>query len=202
MKNIFVTAIGTDSGKTMISAILCEALGAAYWKPIQAGYPRDAETVASLVSSKSFKTFPERYLLRTPASPHAAAKIDEVNISVKDFQLPCQEQTVIEGAGGCLVPLNDHEFVIDIAAHLACDIVLVSNLYLGSINHTLLTLHLLKSKHLPLKGIIFNGIPNVESERIILHHAKVPCLLRVAQEPMIDRERVSHYSKELLKNWK
>lgn len=201
MKNIFVTAIGTDSGKTMISAILCEALGVPYWKPIQAGYPRDTETVASLVSNKKFKAFPERYLLKTPASPHAAAKIDGVDIVVNDFKSPGTEQTVIEGAGGCLVPINDREFVIDIAAHLDCEIVLVSNLYLGSINHTLLTLHFLRSRKLPLKGIIFNGIPNPESERIILHHAGLPCLLRVAQEPMIDKERVLHYSKELLKNW-
>lgn len=198
MKNIFVTAIGTDSGKTMVSAILCKALGAAYWKPIQAGYPRDTETVMSLVPG--VKSFPERYLLNTPASPHAAAKIDGVNIHVDDFSLPSKEQIVIEGAGGCLVPINDNEFVIDIAKHLDPEIILVSNLYLGSINHTLLSLHLLKG--LPMKGIIFNGISNPESERIILHHANLPCLLRIAQEPEIDKERVSYYAKELLKTWR
>lgn len=202
MKNIFVTAIGTDSGKTMTSAILCEALGAAYWKPIQAGLPRDTDTVASLVSNKNFKAFPERHLLKTPASPHAAARIDGVHISVHDFTSPAREGIVMEGAGGCLVPINDHEFVIDIAEVLKCEIILVSNLYLGSINHTLLTLHLLQSRKLPVKGIIFNGVPNEESERIILRHANLPCLLRVAREPMIDKERVSHYAKELLKNWR
>lgn len=202
MKNIFVTAIGTDSGKTIISAILCEALGACYWKPVQAGFPRDTDTVTSLVSNRSFKAFPEKYLLQTPASPHAAARIDGVEINVRDLELPGNELTVIEGAGGCLVPLNDREFVIDIAKHLDCAIVLVSNLYLGSINHTLLTLELLKSRSLHVKGIIFNGVPNHESERIILHHAQLPCLLRMAQEPMIDKERVSHYAQELLKNWK
>ena len=202
MKNIFITAIGTDSGKTMVSAILCEALGASYWKPIQAGYPRDTDTVASLVSNQSFKAFPEKYLLHTPASPHAAAKIDHVTIRIEDFSLPGRELTVIEGAGGCMVPVNDNDFVIDIAKHLDCGIVLVSNLYLGSINHTLLTLHLLRSRKLPLKGIIFNGKPNEESERIILHHAQLPCLLRVAQEPVVDKECISRYAKELLKNWK
>jgi dethiobiotin synthetase len=200
MKNIFVTAIGTDSGKTMVSAILCEALNATYWKPIQAGLPRDTDTVTSLVSSKHFKAFPEKYLLKTPASPHAAAKIDNVEINIDDFQIPGNELIIIEGAGGCMVPINDNEFVIDIAKHLDCEIVLVSNLYLGSINHTLLTLHLLKN--FPVKGIIFNGVPNPQSERIILHHANLPCLLRISQEPLIDKERVSHYAKELLKNWK
>lgn len=202
MKNIFVTAIGTDSGKTIVSAILCEALGAGYWKPIQAGHPRDTDTVSSLVSNSSFNAFPEKYLLKTPASPHASAKIDGVDIELRDFQLPGRELTVIEGAGGCMVPINDTDLVIDIAQHLDCEIVLVSNLYLGSINHTLLTLHLLKTRNLPVRGIIFNGIPNAESERIILHHAGLPCLLRISQESMIDKERVSHYAKELLKNWK
>lgn len=202
MNNIFVTAIGTDSGKTMVSAILCEALGAAYWKPIQAGLPRDTDTVSQLVSGHLFRSFPEKYLLQTPASPHAAAKIDGVNITVTDFTLPGDQLTVVEGAGGCMVPINDSEFVIDIASHLDCEIVLVSNLYLGSINHTLLTLHLLRSRKMKVKGIIFNGIPNVESERIILHHANMPCLLRVAQEAEINKERISHYAKELLKNWK
>ena len=202
MKNIFVTAIGTDSGKTIISAILCEALGAAYWKPIQAGLPRDTDTVASLVSNKNFKTFPELYLLKTPASPHAAAKIDDVEIKISDFKVPGKELTVIEGAGGCMVPVNDHELVIDLAKHLDCDIVLVCNLYLGSINHSLLTLHLLRSRGLPVKGIMFNGKPNEESERIILHHAQLPCLLRVAEEGKVDKEFISRYAKELLKNWK
>jgi dethiobiotin synthetase len=202
MKNIFVTAIGTDSGKTMVSAIMCEALGACYWKPIQAGFPRDTDTVTSLVSNPAFRSFPEKYLLKTPASPHAAAKIDGVSINVDDFKVPASDLTVIEGAGGCLVPVNDNEFVIDLAGHLDCDIILVSNLYLGSINHTLLTLELLKNKNLPLRGIIFNGVPNKESERIILHHTTVPCLLRIAQEPLMDRERVSHYAKEFFKNWK
>lgn len=202
MKNIFVTAIGTDSGKTMVSAIICEALGAAYWKPIQAGYPRDTDVVSSLVTNRSFKSYPEKYLLKTPASPHAAARIDGVDIKLNDFTLPGNGQLVVEGAGGCMVPINDDDFVIDIAKKLECEIILVSNLYLGSINHTLLTLHLLKGGNLPVKGIVFNGVPNAESERIILHHAGLPCLLRIAQEPVIDKERVSHYAKELLKNWK
>jgi dethiobiotin synthetase len=202
VKNIFVTAIGTDSGKTLVSAILCEALGGCYWKPIQAGLPRDTDTVSSLVSNRAFKTYPERYLLNTPASPHAAAKIDSVKIKVSDFTIPSRELTIVEGAGGCLVPINDNEFVIDLAGHLDCEIVLVSNLYLGSINHTLLTLHLLRTRGLPVKGIIFNGNTNAESERIILHHAEMPKLLHVAQESAITKERVSHYAKELLKNWK
>ncbi|HMJ70993.1 MAG TPA: dethiobiotin synthase [Cyclobacteriaceae bacterium] len=200
MSNFFVTAIGTDSGKTIVSAILCEALGARYWKPVQAGYPRDTETVASLVSNPFFKSFPERYLLNTPASPHAAAKIDGVTIKVSDFVLPSKEQLVIEGAGGCMVPLNDDEFVIDLAGKIPCEVIVVSNLYLGSINHTLLTVSLLKNKNLPVKGIIFNGPRNEESERIILHHSGWPCLLRIENEKSIDRAMVLRYAEEIKRN--
>jgi dethiobiotin synthetase len=202
MNNLFVTAIGTDSGKTLVSAILCEALGAPYWKPVQAGYPRDTETVASLVSNPSFKTFPETFLLNTPASPHAAAKIDGVQIRVSDFVLPSTERHVIEGAGGCMVPLNDDEFVIDLAEKLPCEIILVSNLYLGSINHTMLTLNLLQARKRPVKGIIFNGPRNDESERIILHHSRLPCLLRIEKEEIIDRACVSRYAQAIKKHFK
>lgn len=199
MKNIFVTAIDTDSGKTLVSAILCEALGAHYWKPIQAGYPRDTETVESLVSNPAFRAYKETYLLNTPASPHAAAKIDGVKINLDDFVLPSKHLAVIEGAGGCLVPINDNEFVIDIASNLDCQIVLVADLYLGSINHTLLTVQLLKNRKFPVKGIIFNGPRNEESERVILHHSGWPCLLRIEKETTIDKAMVSRYAKEIQK---
>jgi dethiobiotin synthetase len=200
MSNYFVTAIGTDSGKTVVSAILCEALGARYWKPVQAGHPRDTEIVASLVSNPFFKSFPETYLLNTPASPHAAAKIDGVTINLIDFVLPSKEQLVIEGAGGCMVPLNDEEFVIDLAAKIPCEIIVVSNLYLGSINHTLLTVSLLKNRKLPVKGIIFNGARNEESERIILHHSGWPCLLRIENEKAIDKAMILRYAEKIKRN--
>src|SRR6186997_2375007 len=104
----FVTAIDIDSGKTLVSAILCEALQADYWKPVQAGLPRDSDTVRELVSNPLTKVHPERYLLRTPASPHAAAKLDGIEIKLQDFKIPVTNNTlIIEGAGGCLVPLND-----------------------------------------------------------------------------------------------
>src|SRR5882724_5124748 len=112
--NYFVTAIGTDSGKTFFSAILCEALQADYWKPVQAGMPRDADTVRSLLSNTVSKIHDETYLLGTPASPHAAAKRDDVTIQMQRFIIPLtHNDLVIEGAGGCLVPLNDIDFVID-----------------------------------------------------------------------------------------
>jgi dethiobiotin synthetase len=194
--NYFVTAIGTDSGKTIASAILCKALHADYWKPVQAGYPRDADTIKSLVPDCTIH--PETYLLNTPASPHASAKIDGVHIDLEKFVLPkTNNSIIIEGAGGCLVPLNDHDFVIDIPAKLNLQIILVANLYLGSINHTLLTVQLLKQRNLPVAGIIFNGKSNPESERIILKHSGYKTIWHIKEEAEINSGMISAYAEKI-----
>jgi dethiobiotin synthetase len=200
--NYFVTAIGTDCGKTLFSAILCEALKADYWKPVQAGFPRDSDTVKSLLSNNVTHFHPETYLLNTPASPHAAAKIDGVTIDLNTFSLPQTEKDlIIEGAGGCLVPLNDDDFVISLAKKFKAEVILVSNLYLGSINHTLLSADYLKRNNFPVKGIVFNGPSNPESERIILKHTGYRCLLQINQEETVTNETVMKYANQLRLSW-
>lgn len=200
--NYFVTAISTDSGKTLVSSILCEALEADYWKPVQAGLPKDSDTVRSLLSNEKSSIHPERFLLKTPASPHAAAKIDKIEIDIKTLKVPSTSgNLIIEGAGGCLVPLNDNDFVIDIASNIPCEIILVSNLYLGSINHTLLTVECLRKRKAQVKGIVFNGVPNEESERIILKHSGFRKLLHVGREALIDKTIVKKYAQRLLQSW-
>jgi dethiobiotin synthetase len=201
--NFFVTGIDTDSGKTLVCAILCEALNADYWKPIQAGMPRDADTVEKLVTNSKTKIYPETFLLNTPASPHAAAKIDGVKIRVKDFTLPVTvNNLIVEGAGGCLVPLNEQEFIIDLIVKLRLPIILVADLYLGSINHSLLTIEALQQRKLRIEGIIFNGPSNPESENIILSHSKLKCLLKIAAEKEINPDVVKGYAAQFIKNWK
>jgi dethiobiotin synthetase len=196
--NYFVTAIGTDCGKTFFSAILCEALQADYWKPVQAGLPRDSETVRSLLTNSVSKIHPETFLLNAPASPHAAAKLDDVAIELNDFKIPeTKNNLVIEGAGGCLVPLNDKDYVIALAKKFESEIILVSNLYLGSINHTLLSAYYLSNQKFKVKGIVFNGPSNPESENIILNHTGFPCLLRIEQETGITKEIVTKYARQL-----
>ncbi|MGC3943237.1 MAG: dethiobiotin synthase [Chryseolinea sp.] len=200
--NYFVTGIDTDSGKTLASAILCEALGADYWKPVQAGLPLDRETVKGLISNSSITLHDEQYFLKFPASPHAAAKLEDIKIEMDCFHLPRTEKTlVIEGAGGCLVPLNQENFVIELAEQFKCEVVLVADLYLGSINHTLLSVSELRRRNLPVKGIIFNGERNPQSEEIILHHADLRCLLRIDKENEINRQIVRSYADKLLINW-
>lgn len=197
--NYFVTAIGTDSGKTLVSAILTEALQADYWKPVQAGQPTDSQRVRELVSNSQTVIHPEAFLLDMPASPHIAAEREGVCIAMKDIRLPekARSPLIAEGAGGCLVPLNEQEYVIDLVPHIGAKIVLVSNHYLGSINHTLLTYELLKQRNYPVAGIIFNGDPQPGSEEIILKHTGYPCLLKIPRLPNITPEVVRHYAEKL-----
>jgi dethiobiotin synthetase len=197
--NYFVTGIDTDSGKTLAATILCKALGFSYWKPIQSGMPKDSDTVKKL--SPNTIIYPETYFLKTPASPHAAAKIDGIKIDLNTIKLPTAKPLIIEGAGGCLVPVNEEEFIIDLVPKLNTQIILVADLYLGSINHTLLTVNFLKSKNYPVKGIIFNGESNPESERIILKHSNYNMLLHILKEQTITSATINKYAQTLLQNW-
>ncbi|ELR73523.1 Dethiobiotin synthetase [Fulvivirga imtechensis AK7] len=199
--NYFISAIGTDSGKTIASAILVEALQADYWKPIQAGRPTDSDTIRQLVS-EHLVIHPERHLLETPASPHAAAAVEEKKIQVSDFNLPhTSNSLVIEGAGGLMVPINNDELIVDMIPRFNAELILVSNIYLGSINHTLLSLEVIKSRGYPLKGIIFNGISTPSTESIILKYAQVPCLLHIKPEGQIDPVVIKKYANEFNYNW-
>lgn len=200
IKPYFVTAIGTDSGKTLISAMLVEGLGADYWKPVQAGAPHDTDQVKALVSRNDITFHHEQYVLHTPASPHAAAAIDRVTISLDAFSLPSTPKSIIiEGAGGALVPLNDQDMVIDIAQRLGTEVILISNLYLGSINHTLLTFQELKRRGLSITGIIFNGPKNPESQRIILHHTNLRCLGHIPPLSEVTPEIIKYHGQALAK---
>ncbi len=203
LKRYFVTAIGTDSGKTVASAILCEALNADYWKPVQAGTPTDTETVKSLVNNTATKFHQESFLLAMPASPHAAARAEGREIAIANIRLPATNNClIIEGAGGLMVPLNDDDYVADLIKELGAEVILVANLYLGSINHTLLSSEYIKSKNLPVAGIIFNGPSNPESERIIKMKTGWPVLLHINQENQVNPGVIRKYANELNRRWK
>jgi dethiobiotin synthetase len=198
MINYFVTAIGTDSGKTLAAAVLCEAFQADYWKPIQAGNPGDPETVQGLITNSKTKIHPSRYRLKTAESPHAAAVREGISLSLQDIVVPTSKnRMIIEGAGGILAPINDHHFMIDLATKLAVPVVVVADLYLGSINHTLLTAEALKNRAVNVRGLIFNGDPNSESQRIILKHTQWPVILHIGSEPNINKTTVSRYAEQL-----
>jgi len=194
-KNIFVTGISTEVGKTLISAILVEALNADYWKPIQAGELdfSDVDTVKSLVSNKKSKFYPITYALNTPMSPHAAADIDGVVVETNKIIKPTTDNhLIIEGAGGILVPINSGETILDIIPQ-EFTVVVVSRHYLGSINHTLMTLELLKHKGFKI-ALIFSGNEHNSTEDIIKKMSGVKVIGRVDEEEVIDKTVVKKYA--------
>jgi dethiobiotin synthetase len=199
MKPIFVTGIGTDVGKTVVSAILVEALAADYWKPVQAGdlEESDTERVRQLVTNKLSCFHPETVRLKTPASPHAAARLEGRRISLSELRRPPAvhgRPLVIEGAGGVLVPLNDRDSMIDLILKLDCQAVVVSRNYLGSINHSLLTIEALQRREIEVLGIVFNGEENPDTESLILSRTGVALLGNVRWETTLTPVIIRRYA--------
>jgi dethiobiotin synthetase len=167
---IFITGIGTEIGKTIVSAVLVEKLQADYWKPVQSGELDTSDTmiVKKLVSNKKSVFHQEAYRLTQPFSPHLSAALDGIEIDLDKINLPQTEnQLIIEGAGGLMVPLNEKVLVIDLIEKLDAEVILVSKNYLGSINHTLLSVEILKNRNIPIKRLIFCGATNKSSEDVI-----------------------------------
>ena len=199
MENLFITGIGTDVGKTFAAAVLTEALHADYWKPVQAGLTptTDAGTVRGLVQNPGSHFWPERYRLQLPASPHAAAAAEGLTLHPTDFALPATENhLVVEGAGGLLVPLAPGFLIADLVQQLGLAVVVVSRHYLGSINHTLLTLEALRARQIPVRGLLFNGEPTPATEQAILSYYDGPVMPRLLPEPAITPAVVSRYAAE------
>lgn len=199
MTQIILAGIGTEIGKTVVASILTEALEADYWKPIQAGGLdfSDTHVVKSLISNKKSKFHPEAFRLKQPLSPHAAAAIEGVKINMKDFEMPqTNNNLVIELAGGLMVPLNDRMTNMNLIQWLGLPVVLVSKNYLGSINHTLLSIEALQKQQVIIKGLIFNGERNEASENFILNYSGVRCLGRVAWEEKLTKEVIKQKAKE------
>ena len=200
VKPLFVTGIGTGIGKTLVAAILVEKLKADYWKPIQSGDLDNSDTmkVRGLVSNTTSFFHPEAYSLTQPYSPHKSAMLDGVKIVENTIIAPkTDNRLIIEGAGGLMVPLNDHFLMIDLIKQLDVEVIVVSQNYLGSINHTLLSLEILKQRQITVKGIIFNGNTDSSSEAYILDYTSVPLLGKIPLLPELNRLTVTHAGRYL-----
>lgn len=193
-KRYFVTGIDTNIGKTMVAAIVTQALEADYWKPVQAGdlEQSDSIKVASLLSNAKSQIHPEAYRLHTPASPHYAAAVDGITIEEQQFTLPSTDNNlVVEGAGGLFVPLNDHYLLIDLIKELNIPVLLVVNFYLGSINHTLASIEALQSRSIPIAGLLFNGDITPASKDYILQYSQLPSLGEIPILKTINKENIA-----------
>lgn len=199
---IFITGIGTDVGKTIASAIVVEALEADYWKPIQAGDidNSDSHKIQRYISNDKTVIHNNSYKLNTPESPHYAAEVDGTKIELaKIIEPKTSNNFVIEGAGGILVPLNDSDCIIDLIQKDYKTIV-VSRHYLGSINHTLLTIEALKTRNISVAGIIFSGDENKSTEEIIIKKTNCNYIGRIDNEPYFDANVISYYADKFREN--
>lgn len=199
---IFITGISTDVGKTISAAIVVEALEADYWKPVQAGDldNSDSHKIKAKISNRKTRIFENSYKLNTPASPHLAAEIDGIKIDLKQMVEPVtSNHLVIEGAGGIFVPLNANDLIIDLIQP-DYKVIVVSRHYLGSINHTLLTVEAIRNRGFEVAGIIFSGSENKATESLILNKTGVKCIGRIDEEPYFDQNVILEYADLLRDN--
>ena len=191
---IFITGIGTGVGKTIVSAIVTEALKADYWKPIQAGFEdgTDSIEIKSFITNESSIIHPEVYKFKMPASPHIAARMEGIKIDLDNIvaQIPIINpisNLIVEGAGGIMVPLNEHDFVIDLIEKLQAKVILVSRNYLGSINHSLLTASICKQRNIDVIGWIFND-QYLDYEEEIVKWSGYPKIASIPYVSTINKE--------------
>ncbi len=199
MQRIIVTGCGTEVGKTVVAAILTVCVGGDYWKPIECGEEIESDTAVmkKLLDLSKHTVHAPAYSFQAPLSPHHAARLENRAIALSSIIVPeTQRPLIIETAGGIFVPLTTQSMNIDLCASWAGLWVVVSRHYLGSINHTLLTVHALKERGVSIAGIVFNGEPNPDSEAAILEISQVPYLGRVLPLPYINHETIERLAQQ------
>ncbi|MCH2230845.1 MAG: dethiobiotin synthase [Crocinitomicaceae bacterium] len=198
-KKFAITGIGTDVGKTVVSSIVAEALSATYWKPLQAGDLENSDSIKVARYTSNVKVLEERFRLTEPMSPHAAAEIDGVKIVLDDLQLPeVDSNFIVEGAGGLMVPLNNEGLTFaDAIESWGIPTIIVSRHYLGSINHSLLTVDVLKSRRVDIAGIIFVGDENKATESIILKYSGLQMIARIPMAEALDKTFIGQQAKKI-----
>lgn len=182
---LIVTGTDTDAGKTVVAAGIAAALGASYWKPVQAGTEpgTDRGTAAALGVRD---VLPEAYRLALPASPHLAAEREGIIIDLARLALPAAPRPlVVEGAGGVMVPIHRDppRLFLDQFAAWGAPVLLVARTVLGTINHSLLSIAALRARGVRVAGIIFSGDPHPDNEAIVPVLGQVRCFGRI---PMLD----------------
>ncbi|MFM1931826.1 MAG: hypothetical protein RL226_1129 [Bacteroidota bacterium] len=195
----FVTGIDTNAGKTVVSAALCHVLGADYWKPVQSGDLDNTDSMkVKALAPEDTHLFPERYQLTRPMSPHASAALDGIKIELSQLQLPSNARPlIVEGAGGIMVPLNEDQTILDLLLVWNIPTIVVTRNYLGSINHTLLSLEVLQQRGVPVAGIIVNGEGNRTSEAAIERMSGIPVLCRIPTLETLDRWTLATVATEI-----
>ena len=192
--NYFITGTDTHVGKTVAAAWLIQHLDGAYWKPVQSGLEDaiDADVIADLTGLQPADIHPSAYMLSEPLSPHEAARRDGVTISLDRFEIPvAKKPLVVEGAGGVLVPLNDSNLMVDLMAHLGVPVILVCRTALGTINHSLLSLEVLRARGIDVRGVILSGPPVAHNRDAIAHYGQVEIIAEIPQLDPLTQQAIS-----------
>ena len=197
----FVTGTDTNVGKTVACALLCAALDALYWKPIQTGLRQgtDRRRVMELAGLPRFRAIREAYCLAPPLSPHLAAQLSRVQIELGKIGVPklsSTENLIVEGAGGVLVPINEKHLMADLMKRLRLPVLLVARTSLGTINHTLLSLAALRSRHLPVRGVILVGQLNRENHQAIERYGNIEVVGTIPWLDIVDRKMLMRVSRK------
>ena len=211
-QGFFITGTDTNVGKTVLSALLCAALPARYWKPIQTGAREgtDREQVIRWAGLTADLAPPEAYIFQDPVSPHLAARNEGAEISFATISIPGRVSTpkdssglplIVEGAGGVLVPVNSHQFMLDLMVHLSFPIILAARSTLGTINHTLLSLRALREARLSVRGVVLIGPENLENQKAIEHYGQISVIGLIPQLKEINRQALcgtfaKHFNRE------
>lgn len=201
MASTFITGIGTNVGKTLVSAVLCEVLEADYWKPVQTGIEegRDIDTVRSLVSSSKTSFHPSAYELKLPASANIAADAENVVIDLEKIKIPeTENHLIIEGAGGLLVPISDDKTFLDFILANRLPVVIVISSYLGCINHSLLTFSVLKRYNVPIRCAILNGNFDEAVIKTLKNFVAVP-FIEIAHTEKVDKDFIKCEAQKVYK---
>ncbi len=188
---LVVCGTDTDVGKTVVSALLVQGLGATYWKPVQSGMEGGGDTgrVQQLLGLPPERVWPEAYRLTAPVSPHWAAERDGVSIDPARLALPAVDgPLVVETAGGLLVPLRRNWLQIEQIAVWGLPVLLVARSGLGTLNHTLLSLEALARRSIPVLGLVLNGDPHPDNPRTLEALGGVPVLAELPPLDPLDRE--------------
>ena len=198
--NIIIAGIHTGIGKTICSAILTEALAYDYWKPVQAGDldASDSIFVKNHISNPKSVIHQEAYRLTIPASPHFAAAQDGIEIQLDNLVLPKSDNSVIvETAGGLMSPLSDTLLNINLIKHLNLPVVLVTNDYLGSINHTLLSVEILRGANIEILGLVFSGKKVDATRQFIQNYTGLKTLFEIPFFETLDKETLTTFANNL-----
>ena len=186
MTRLIICGTDTDVGKTVVSAMVVQGLGASYWKPVQSGLEDggDSATVQRLIQLPAERLLSEAYRLEAPVSPHWAAERQGLQLEPERLELPAVAgPLVVETAGGLLVPLRRDWLQIEQVARWQLPVLLVARSGLGTLNHTLLSLEALRQRRIPVLGLVLNGPPHPDNPRTLEQIGGVPVL---AELPRLD----------------